>query len=345
MIDEGLLTQFPGARGYLNTASLGLPPRVAVDALSAALTEWQAGRAEAAAYDIHVSAARDAFAKMVGTPVEWVATGAQVSALVGMAVTLLRPGARVLCPELEFTSVIFPFLARDDLELDVVTVPLERLAESIDAATDLVAFSLVQSADGRVADVEAVQKAAAANGALTLVDATQAAGWLPFDATDFDVTVSGAYKWLLSPRGTAFMTVRPELLERIQPLYAGWYAGPEPWESIYGLPLRLASDASRLDLSPAWHAWVGTAASLRLLNEVGVEHIHSHDVGLANALRAGLGLEPGDSAMVSLDLDPDFDPARLTGLRAAFRAGRLRVGFHLYSTEDDVERLLGALGG
>ncbi len=345
MIDEGVQAQFPGARGYLNTASLGLPPQVAVDALSAALTEWQAGRAEAPAYDIHVSAARDAFAKMVGAPVEWVATGAQVSALVGMAVTLLRPGARVLCPEGEFTSVIFPFLARDDLELDVVTTPFERLAESIDAATDLVAFSLVQSADGRVADVGAIREAAAANDALTLVDATQAAGWLPFDATDFDVTVSGAYKWLLSPRGTAFMTVRPELLERIQPLYAGWYAGPKPWESIYGLPLRLASDASRLDLSPAWHAWVGTAASLRLLNGVGVEHIHAHDVGLANALRAGLGLEPGDSAMVSLDLDPDFDPARLTGLRTAFRAGRLRVGFHLYNTEDDVERLLVALKG
>ena len=343
MVDERVQGQFPGAAGYLNTASLGLPPQVAVDALSAALTEWQAGRAEAPAYDIHVSTARNAFAKMVGAPVEWVATGAQVSALVGMAVTLLRPGARVLCPEDEFTSVIFPFLVREDLEPDVVTTPLERLAESIDAATDLVAFSLVQSADGRVADAEAVRKAAASNGALTLVDATQAAGWLPFDATHFDVTVTGAYKWMLSPRGTAFMTVRPELLDRIQPLYAGWYAGPEPWESIYGLPLRLASDASRLDLSPAWHAWVGTAASLRLLNEVGVEHIHAHDIGLANTLRAGLGLEPGDSAMVSLDVDPDFDPARLTGLRTAFRAGRLRVGFHLYNTEDDVERLLVAL--
>ena len=345
MVDERVQGQFPGAAGYLNTASLGLPPQVAVDALSAALTEWQAGRAEAPAYDIHVSTARNAFAKMVGAPVEWVATGAQVSALVGMAVTLLRPGARVLCPEDEFTSVIFPFLVREDLELDVVTTPLERLAESIDAATDLVAFSLVQSADGRVADAEAVRKAAASNGALTLVDATQAAGWLPFDATHFDVTVTGAYKWMLSPRGTAFMTVRPELLDRIQPLYAGWYAGPEPWESIYGLPLRLASDASRLDLSPAWHAWVGTAASLRLLNEVGVEHIHAHDIGLANTLRAGLGLEPGDSAMVSLDVDPDFDPARLTGLRTAFRAGRLRVGFHLYNTEEDVQRLLAALKG
>ena len=343
MIDEGIQTQFPGAAGYLNTASLGLPPQVAVDALSAALAEWQAGRAEAPGYDVHVSTARVAFAAMVSTPVEWVATGAQVSALVGMAVTLLRPGARILCPEGEFTSVIFPLLARDDLGLEVVTAPLERLADAVDPGIALVAFSVVQSADGRVADLEAIRTAGAANGTLTLADATQAAGWLPIDATGFDVTVTGTYKWLLSPRGTAFMTVRPELLDRIQPLYAGWYAGSEPWESIYGLPLRLASDASRLDLSPAWHAWVGTAASLRLLNEVGIEQVHAHDVGLANALRAKLGLEPSDSAMVSLDLGPDFDPSRLEGIKTAFRAGRLRVGFHLYNTEDDVERLLAAI--
>lgn len=343
MIDEGVRAQFPGASGYLNTASLGLPPQIAVDALSAALAEWQAGRADAPAYDVHVTRARAAFAEMAGVPTGWVATGAQISALVGMAATVLRPGARVLCPKGEFTSVLFPFLVRDDLALDVITVPLERLAESLDESIDLVAFSLVQSADGRVADVAAIRAAAIASDTLTLVDATQAAGWLPFDAADYDITVTGTYKWLLSPRGTAFMTVRPQLLERVQPIYAGWYAGEQPWESIYGLPLRLASDASRLDLSPAWHAWIGTAASLGLLNEVGIGPIHDHDVGLANALRAALDMAPSDSAMVSLYLGPDFDAGRLDGLRTAFRAGRLRVGFHLYNTEDDLDRIVAAL--
>ncbi len=345
MVDEWVRKQFPGAVGYLNTASLGLPPQVTVDALSEALSEWQAGRAQAPAYDAHVAAARASFAELAGVPVEWVATGAQVSAMAGMAATVLRPGSRILCPEEEFTSVLFPFLVRDDLRLELVTAPLERLAESIDPDTDLVAFSSVQSADGRVADLQAIRAAAAANDALTLVDTTQGTGWLPLDAGDWDITVTGAYKWLLSPRGTAFMTVRPELLERIQPLYAGWYAGEAPWNSIYGLPLRLASNASRLDLSPAWHPWIGTAPSLRLLGEVGIERIHAHDVGLANALRERLDMEPADSAMVSLELRPDFDPSRLDGLSTAFRAGRLRVGFHLYNSDEDLERLVVALTG
>ena len=343
MIDEAVRGLFPGASGYLDTASLGLPPQTAVEAMTAALAEWQAGMAEPPSYDAHVEAARSSYAEMVGVPVSQVAVGAQVSALVAMAATLLEPGSRVLVPEGEFTSATFPFLSRADLGLEVVSAPLARLAEAMDTGTTLVSFSLVQSADGRVADEAAIRAAAKATGALTLVDVTQAAGWLPFRAADYDVTVAGTYKWLLSPRGTAFMTVRPELLERVTPLYAGWYAGEEPWETIYGLPLRLAADASRLDLSPAWLAWVGTTASLALLNELGVEAIHAHDLRLTNLVREGLGLEPGESSMVSVELAPDFDPARLEGLRTAFRAGRLRAGFHLYSTEADVQRLLAAI--
>ncbi len=345
MIDEGVRRQFPGAAGYLDTASLGLPPQQAVDAMTAAIAEWQAGTATAPGYDHFVEEARSSFAEMVGVARSQVAVGAQVSALVAMAVTVLEPGSRVLVPEGEFTSVLFPFLTREDLALDVVTTPLDRLAESVDQGTALVAFSLVQSADGCVADDVAIRAAAASVGALTLADATQAAGWLPFRADDYDFTVTGGYKWLLCPRGAAFMTVRPGLLDRVTPLYAGWYAGEKPWETIYGLPLRLAADASRLDLSPGWLAWVGTAASLALLNEVGVQAIRTHDIGLANSARAELRLPPSDSSMVSLELDPDFDPGCLKGLRTALRAGRLRAGFHLYNDEDDVGRLLEALRG
>jgi selenocysteine lyase/cysteine desulfurase len=84
---------------------------------------------------------------------------------------------------------------------------------------------------------------------------------------------------------------------------------------------------------------------LRLLADLGVESVHAHDVSLANAARAGLGLPPGDSAMVSLELEPDFDKARLEGLRTSYRAGRLRVAFHLYNSAQDVERLVTAIAG
>ena len=37
-------------------------------------------------------------------------------------------------------------------------------------------------------------------------------------------------------------------------------------------------------------------------------------------------------------LASDFDESRLRSIRAAFRAGRLRVGFHLYNTEAEIDQ-------
>ena len=64
-------------------------------------------------------------------------------------------------------------------------------------------------------------------------------------------TACGGYKWLLSPRGTAYFTINPTLIDDLTPHYAGWYAGDDPWSSVYGGPLRLAGDARRSDVSLA----------------------------------------------------------------------------------------------
>ena len=87
-----------------------------------------------------------------------------------------------------------------------------------------------------------------------LVDTTQAVGWLPVDASRFAFTVCGGYRWLLAPRGTAYLTVQAELLDSLIPRTAGWYAGARPWESIYGTPCgwlpMLAASTYRLPGTP-----------------------------------------------------------------------------------------------
>jgi selenocysteine lyase/cysteine desulfurase len=327
---------------YLNTASYGLPPRPAWDALQAALSDWRVGRTSWEHWNEAPQAARASFARLCGAPVEWVAVGAAVSQFVGLVAASLPDRSRVLSTEAEFTSALWPFMAQGR-GIEVRCVPVARLAEAIDARTDLVAFSAVQSSNGEVADLDRVADAAAHHGALTLVDATQACGWLPLDGRRFDAVVCGAYKWLVSPRGTAFMSVHPELRERLIPHAAGWYAGEDPYSSFYGPPLRLASDARRFDVSPAWFSWVGTAPALEVLLEIGIEAIHEHDLRLANLFRDGLGLDPGDSAIVSAEVPGAEERLRETAVMAAARAGLLRTSWHLYNTEEDVERVLEAL--
>ena len=330
---------------YLNTASYGLPPESGWTALQDALADWRGGRTSWERWGDSTEGARAAFAAMVGVAPGSVAVGATVSGLVGLVAGSIPDGARVLVPEIEFTSTLFPFMVQQARGVTVRTVPAARLAEAIDERTDVVAFSAVQMSTGEVADLDAIVAAARAHGALTVLDATQACGWLPLDASRFDFVACAAYKWLMSPRGTAFMTVAPERLPGVVPAAAGWYAGEDVHASYFGPPLRLARDARRLDTSPAWFSWVGALPALELVNRIGVEAIHAHDVALANRFRAGRGLPPGDSAIVSLDAPEGAQRLEAAGIRAAVRGGRLRTSWHVYNTEGDVDAALEALSG
>ncbi len=327
---------------YCNTASYGLPPRPGWEALQSALADWHGGRTSWEDWARSTERARAVFARLVGVEVSCVAVGSTVSELVGSVVTALPDGARVVVPDVEFTSMLFPLLVQQ--RLDVQTVPAAQLAGAVRDGAAAVAFSAVQMSTGEVADHEAIISAADDVGAITLCDATQAVGWLPLQASRFDAVVCAAYKWLMSPRGSAFVTVSDRLLERVVPHSAGWYAGEDVHASYFGPPLRLASSARRLDLSPAWFSWVGTHPALEVIEQVGIEAIHDHNLALANRFRTGIGLQPSNSAIVCADLPGAAERLRSAGIFAAVRGGLLRTSWHLYNDVHDVDRVLDVAG-
>ncbi|MFG3255519.1 aminotransferase class V-fold PLP-dependent enzyme [Streptomyces sp. NPDC048172] len=342
-------------RTYLNTASHGLLPSRTADAVRESVTDMAAGRIDMPRYFAVADEARASFARLAGTTPDRVALGSAVSTHVGLIAASLPVGAEVLVADGDFSSVVNPFTVRDDLKLR--TAPLERLAEAVDATTALVAVSAVQSADGRVADLGAIREAARAAGARTLVDSTQAVGWFPLRADDHDYVVSAAYKWLLCPRGTSFLVVSEEAQDArvLLPQHAGWVAGERPWENAYGPVARYAPDARRYDESPAFLPYLGAARSLALVERVGRDAIGAHDRALARRFRAGVaglgaragaGYEavPGDSAIAAVPgLGGAAGLLAEAGVVASARDGNLRVAFHLYNTEADVDRLLNVL--
>ena len=88
--------EFDVPDGYLNTASIGVPPTCAADAVAAAVESWRRGTARAPDFDPAVTAGRAAFADLVGVPAERVAIGASVSALIGLVAALAVAGLLAL---------------------------------------------------------------------------------------------------------------------------------------------------------------------------------------------------------------------------------------------------------
>jgi selenocysteine lyase/cysteine desulfurase len=336
--------EFAGAEGFLNSPTYGLPPTFLVDALAHHIAAWQAGTMDVPGFDEPVRRGRAAYAALAGVPVESVVMGGSVSALLGLVAAAIPDGARVATLSGEFTSTTFPFAAQAGRG-----VVLTELAPDALVATggdyDVVLASLVQSANGAVLDTDALRAGLAGADVLTVIDVTQAVGWKRLDLGWVDVTAAAVYKWLLAPRGTAWMSLSDRMSGLMTPHAANWYAGDEPWSTIYGLPLRLAPDARRFDTSPAWFGALGSGLTLPWLASLDRDAVESHCLGLANRLRAELDLPLSDSAIVSLPIADAADKLARVGIRASVRAGAVRVGFHLYNTDDDLDGLVDALAG
>jgi selenocysteine lyase/cysteine desulfurase len=188
-------------------------------------------------------------------------------------------GDNVVLYERDFDSVLFPWRPLAERGVELRHLPLERLAEGIDDRTALVAVSLVQSSDGRIPDLAAIK----ATGVRLFLDGTQAVGAIAVDLDGVDYLVAHSYKWLVSPRGLAFLYVRPERLGEITPWLAGWKSRANPFEDFYGAPERAADALERLKSA-------GVSCSARSGSIRFAFHLYNDEEDVALALEA---LRPG----------------------------------------------------
>ena len=152
-----------------------------------------------------------------------------------------------------------------------------------------------------------------------------------------------------APRAASHSSpIAVDFADLVPAVFAGWYAGADPWTSCYGRDVELAPDATRFDASPAWQAFVGAEPALELFASIEPAALHEHATGLARSFSAGMGLEPAprQSAIVTWADSGGADLARLAGagITASGRAGRARVAFHVFNDEHDVRSALTALG-
>jgi selenocysteine lyase/cysteine desulfurase len=347
---------------YLNTATAAPGAVPVLEALRLAQAEWEAGEFSWQGWEGHGEVARDLFARLVrgaDEDVALVSTVAEAAATVAGSL----PSGRVVVGEREFASNLFPWLALRDRGFDVVEVPTrdgvvrtEALLEAIDGDTVLLAITEVQSSNGFRVRLEDLGRRCREVGARLFVDGCQSLGALRLDAVaaGVDFVAAHGYKWLLAPRGAAWLWIRPGRLAELKPLAPNWKSIPDPYSEYYGGPLTLAPTARKLDAPLAWFSWPGARAALELLAELDPVAAERRCLTLAaefreEAGRRGFELVPEDvpSQVQSIRIpDPRQVRERLLARKviAAVRADFLRLGFHAYNDESDVAAALDALG-
>ena len=335
---------FAGSYRYLDTATIGVPPVDAAVQLRAVVDRWESGGWNPTDFVEPAERANAAYAELVGAGVRGVTQGSSVSALVGLLAASAPDGTRVLVPAGEYSSLTYPFLAHGHREVTVTEVPATDLAAQA-AAYDVVAVSAVQSADGAVADLDELRLATQDADTQVIIDVTQAAGWANLHLDWADAVVGAAYKWLLGWRGLAWMWSPDHVHGTLVPALANWSAGANRWASNYGAEMVLADDARRLDSSPPWFAQLAAAQTMPWLASLDREAVAGHCVRLANRVRDAAGLASSESPIVMLP-SPELGPRlRDQGYRVAVRQGGVRLSFHLYNTDEDVDGVINVLRG
>lgn len=328
---------------FLDSAGYGLPPRATVAALEEALEGWRRGTADWLDWEDEAERARILFAGLIAAEPAEIALLPAVSLATALTLTAVPPGGEVLLAADEFRSVSYPALVTARRAgLVVREAPRERLAEAVGERTSLVALSHVHSADGAVADVAGVVAAAHAVGARVHLDATHSVGVVParVDELGVDYLSCAAYKWLCTPRGVAFLYARGDLSGQLDPLAAGWRATGHRSGNYYGGTLELAPGAARLDLSLAWHAWVGARASLEVLASFTESERAALAIAPMRRLAALLELPAPQSPIIAIGVPAGSDAREAlaaANVRTSSRAGRVRLSSHVYNTEHDAE--------
>ncbi len=354
---------------YANSCSQGALSR----RVRAAAEEWLAGWDEnGAEWEFWVErneAARSAFAGLVHAEPDEVAVTTSVSQGVSALVSALDLSGernRIVISEYEFPTVGQIAHAQELRGAEVVHVrpeadgriPVERFAEAIDERTALVCCTAVSFRSGHRHDVSAIAELAHAKGALLLADSYQAVGALELDVRSLgaDIVTGGTVKYLIGSAGLAFMWIRSSLLASLLPTQTGWFAD----EDIFAMSIADYSPhatARRFDSgTPPVPSLYPGVAGMELIAEAGVPAIESHVRGLVDRFLAGLD-ELGATVATSraegeygplvcvASTDPNALVAALGEERivTSTRDANLRVSFHLYNVEEDVDRILAAL--
>lgn len=266
----------------------------------------------------------------------------------------LRSGDRnrIVYEEPNFPSVRYLHQAQAARGAEVIVCPDDAaVVEAIDDRTLLVPISHVLFRNGEIQDVEAIVTRAHEVGAYVLLDAYQSAGIVPLDVTalDVDFAVGGSVKWLCGGPGAGWLYVRPDLAERLEPMYVGWQAHARPF--AFEPELEYAEGAARfLTGTPNVPALYAATAGYDLVEEIGVQRIRENSLlqtELLIRLADEAGFEVGSprdparrGGTVTVRV-PEFEAVHKElgerGILCDFRpdAG-LRLGPHYYNTDEEL---------
>lgn len=237
------LFQIPEGMIYLDGNSLGPMPLAVADRLGAMLRdEWGTQLIKGwngAGWMEQPARVGDRVGALIGAPAGTTVMGDTLSIKVYQAVAAaikLNPGRRVILSDTgNFPTDLYMvegLINTLDKGYELRTVAPEDVAGAIDDTVACVLLTHVDYRTGRMHDMDAITKTAQHSGAIMVWDLAHSAGAVPVDmaASNAEMAIGCTYKYLNGgPGAPAFIYVRADLADRIEPALSGWLGHRAPF--------------------------------------------------------------------------------------------------------------------
>jgi selenocysteine lyase/cysteine desulfurase len=332
------------------------------------LDSWNRSGMDWDAWMDEVHLAKQEFASLINASIDEIAVFTSVSeatSAVASALDFTGDRRTVVVTEAEFPTIGHVWLAQERRGARVTWVPVRdgeiddaEYDARIDETTAIVSVTHGYFMNGFKQDVATITARAHAHGGLTFVDGYQTLGAVPVDvkAIGADFLASGNLKFLMGVPGIAFLYVRRELIERLEPFVTGWFGRTNPF-AFQVKSLDWSPTASRFDTGtpPVASAYIARAG-MSIVNSVGPAKIRQWLEVLGQRLIDG-GIERGltihgttdmarktaTTAFVVGDSHAVEMTMRRNGVLPSARGPVIRLAPHFYNTIDDVDVALDVL--
>ncbi|WP_417207252.1 kynureninase [Antarctobacter sp.] len=249
---------------YLDGNSLGVLPKGAVERMQQVMTaEWGQELIRAwntADWMALPAKVGDRIGRLIGAPAGAVATGDTLSIKVYQALAAalkMRPDRRVILSDAgNFPSDLYMaqgLIGTIDKGYELRTPAPEDVADAITDEVAVVMLTQVDYRSGRMHDMTAITEAAHAAGAVMIWDLAHSAGAVPVDVTGSgaEFAVGCTYKYLNGgPGAPAFIYVRPDIVETLEPALSGWLGHAAPFAMEPGYRPAMSTERMRVGTPP-----------------------------------------------------------------------------------------------
>lgn len=342
---------------YLNTASCGL--------LSKSLVKWRSSHDENLLrggsmfrdlHKAHIREIRADVARFFSTPEANIALVPNFSFGMNVLLDGLPKGQKILLLNGDYPSVNWPVEQRDfEVCYAEIDANLEANIEQAIAQhrPDVFAFSIVQYISGILIDFDFLKRLKAYHPEMLLItDATQFLGTTEFNFSESPIDVIGAssYKWLLSGYGNGFFMFSDLARQRIEPKTIGFNSADAAYSKREAIEFVGRFEPGHQDTLN----FGSLGESIKFLENIGMDRIEDHLkklCGKAKMVFAELGLledrvvaRENYSTIFNLQGDEQlFQKLKENNIICSQRGKGIRVSFHFYNTEEDLEALVTCL--